>query len=52
VDLTITAAARRVSYGPIELGGVRGVVRVRDRRAELQNVGFGLFGGSVVVNGQ
>lgn len=51
VDLTITTAARRVTYGAIDLGGVRGQIRVHARRAELSDVGFGLFGGSVVVNG-
>jgi uncharacterized protein involved in outer membrane biogenesis len=51
MDLTITTAARRVSYGAIELGGVRGQIRVHDRRADLSDVGFGLFGGSVVVTG-
>ncbi len=51
MDLTVTTSARRVSYGAIELGGVRGRLRVYDRRAELGNMEFGLFGGSVVVNG-
>ena len=51
MDLTITTAARRVSYGAIELGGVRGRIRVHDRRADLTDVGFGLFGGSLVVTG-
>ncbi len=51
VDVTIAATARRVTYGPIELGGVKGSLRLHDRRAELSNVGFGLFGGSVTLNG-
>jgi hypothetical protein len=51
IDVTIQAAARRVSYGAIDLGGVRGRLRLHDRRAELHDLGFGLFGGTVTLNG-
>ncbi len=51
VDLSIAANARRVSYGSLELGGVRGTIRVHDQQADLRELGFGLFGGSVTVSG-
>ena len=51
VDLALTAAVDRLAYGDLDLRNARGAVRVRDRRATLEDFTLELFGGTLAVDG-
>ena len=51
LDLALQAAADSVHFGQLTLHYARGTVRVKDRRATLENFRMDLLGGSVVATG-
>lgn len=51
MDLRLGMSAKEVIYDNITLSGVRGAMHVHDRRVDLQDVHFDIFGGSVTMSG-
>ncbi|WP_291959942.1 AsmA-like C-terminal region-containing protein [Maribacter sp.] len=51
LDATINADAKKVIYDDIVLSDVKGVLKIKDETATLNNMTAGMFGGKVAFNG-
>jgi hypothetical protein len=51
IDFTLTAAADRVTYGPLTATDVQGVVRLANQRATLNGLQWKIFRGTMTANG-
>lgn len=51
IDFRTSLAVQEVIYDQLHLTNVRGGMRIKDKRIDLKDVFFNLFGGSVTMNG-
>lgn len=52
VDFTFTSSIEKAYFGEMEMSDIRGVIRIADSRAVMENVSMNMLGGSVAVSGE